>query len=70
VASFVMMFVTIPVADKILNGSDFFQNQIAPSVWGAITFGTLFVFFMGRWGYGWYKKITNSAGNLLKDLED
>jgi amino acid transporter len=70
VASLFFMFLAIPVADKLLNGNDFFQHEIKNSFWGAIIFGILATFFISRWGLGWYKKITNSAGDVLKDLEE
>lgn len=70
IASFVMLFVSIPVADRILNGNDFFLNEIKSSFWGAIVFGVVVVIFASKWGVGWYKKITNRAGSILKDLEE
>ncbi len=64
------MFATIPVSDRILNGNDIFKSEVAPSVWFALAFASVFVIFAYRWGYGWYKKVTSSAENILKDLED
>ncbi|MDC8003376.1 AbgT family transporter [Aureisphaera galaxeae] len=65
-----LMFATIPVADKLLNGNDFFQNEIKAPIWYAIVFALIFLALVSRWGYGWYMKITQSAENVLKDLED
>lgn len=70
IAGIGVMFVAVPVADKILNGNDLFLSEIKPSMWAAVIFGLAFVLIAYRWGYGWYKKITNSAEHLLKDLDE
>ncbi len=66
----ILMFATIPVADKLLNGNDVFQSELPLSVWVAIVFALLFLALVSRWGYGWYMKITDSAENILRDLEE
>lgn len=64
-----VMFVAVPVADKLLNGNDLFLSEIKPSVWVALLFGIVVIVLGYRWGYGWYKKTANSAEAILKDLE-
>lgn len=65
-----LMFVSIPVADMILNGNNFFENEIKTPVWYAIIFASIFLFFASRWGYGWYLRITKSAENIIEELDE
>ena len=65
--SFVLMFTCLPVFSKIMNNKDLFlQNRI----WLIyLPIMAVFLFFFTRWGYKCYKNITNSAENILKELE-
>jgi hypothetical protein len=65
--SFLLMFTMLPVAAKILSGKDLL---LKPGIW-YIYFPVMFVFlvFFTRWGYKCYKNITNSAENIIKELE-
>ena len=42
------------------------------SVWrfSFITIVAVLMVFVSKWGYGCYKNVTNSAENVLKDLEE
>ena len=65
--SFVLVITSLPVASKIMNDTDIFTK---PEVlFWYIPAGFIFLFFFGRWGYNCYVGITNSAENLLKELE-
>ena len=66
--SFVLMFTMLPVAAKVFGkGKDLFQET---SVWYIyIPVMVIFLVVFARWGYGCYKSITNSAENILKELE-
>lgn len=65
--SFILMFTVLPVAGKIMNGKDLFVESSILYIYLPIM--AIFIFFFARWGYGCYKSITNSAENILKELE-
>ncbi len=65
--SFVLMFTILPVASKIMKGKDLFLDSNLLYIYLPIM--AIFLFFFTRWGYGCYKSITNSAENILKELE-
>jgi len=65
--SFILMFTVLPVASKIMNSKDIFVDSNILYVYLPIM--AIFIFFFARWGYGCYKSITNSAENILKELE-
>ncbi len=65
--SFILMFTVLPVASKIMNSKDLFVDSNILYVYLPIM--AIFIFFFARWGYGCYKSITNSAENILKELE-
>ena len=65
--SFILMFTILPVAGKIMNGKDLFVESNILYIYLPIM--AIFIFFFARWGYGCYKSITNSAENILKELE-
>jgi hypothetical protein len=65
--SFILMFTILPVASKIMKGKDLFLNT---KIWFVyLPIMAVFLFFFTRWGYGCYKSITNSAEDILKELE-
>jgi len=68
--SFVIVLVIMPVTSKILNNKDFFIMDHGVRLWILVPILFLFLFFFSRWGYGCYKSITNSAENILNELED
>ena len=67
--SFVLMFAVAAVFSKLWSNKDFFM--IERNAWSYVVIGvaSLFVALVSRWGYGHYKRITNSAESLLKELE-
>ncbi|GAB5399659.1 MAG: hypothetical protein Aureis2KO_12440 [Aureisphaera sp.] len=69
-ASIVLMLMAIPVADKMFNDNNVFENIPEPSVWITTLVAAVFIYFVSRWGYGWYKKIARSAETVLKDIEE
>ncbi|WP_297795940.1 hypothetical protein [uncultured Eudoraea sp.] len=65
--SFVLMFTSLPVFSKIMKNKDLFINS---QIWLAyIPVMIIFLVLFTRWGYKCYKNITNSAENILKELE-
>jgi len=68
VLSFVLALLIIPVLQKITNGKDFFVSM-SSFPWITVMGMLVFLFFFARWGYGCYKRITNSAENILKELD-
>ncbi len=65
--SFVLMFTSLPVFSKIMNDKDLFLQGKTLLVY--IPVMAIFLFFFTRWGYKCYRNITNSAENILKELE-
>ena len=65
--SFILMFTILPVASKIMKGKDLFLNTNIWYVYFPIM--AVFLFFFARWGYGCYKSVTNSAEDILRELE-
>lgn len=68
-ASVFMIFISIPIADKILNNEDIFSKGVDTRTILILVFCTLLVVVVAQWGYGWYQKITKSAENLISDLD-
>lgn len=68
-ASFVMLFIIIPITAKIFNNIDVFLIPLKAEQW--VGFAIVFVgmLFFSRWGYRSYQKITDSAALLLEDLK-
>jgi len=65
--SFVLMFTSLPVFSKIMNDKDLFLQGKTLLVY--IPVMAIFLFFFTRWAYKCYRNITNSAENILKELE-
>ncbi|MBT8261561.1 MAG: hypothetical protein KJO05_01985 [Bacteroidia bacterium] len=68
--SVVMMWVSIPVFSMIMNNKDFFAMKHNPWLWVFTAAVTVGVVLFSRYGYRGYRKVTASAENVLKDLED
>lgn len=69
VASFIVMIAASGVGAKLLGNKDFFL--IERNIWAnlSILLAIVFVSFTSYWGYRSYSKLTNSAENILKDLD-
>ena len=65
--SFILVIVSLPVAAKLMNGKDLFLESKA-WLW-YIPFGFLFLYLFSKWVFKHYKKTTQFAEELLKDLE-
>ena len=65
--SFILVFTCLPVFSKIMNNKDLFLQTKIWLIYLPIM--AIFLFFFSRWGYKCYKNITNSAENILKELE-
>ena len=68
--NFILFLTSIPLAAKLLNNKDIFLA--GGSIWQGvfIVVVAVLMIFVSRWGYGCYKNVTNSAENILKDLEN
>lgn len=65
--NFVLVIVSLPVASKLMSGKDLFLES---KVWlWYIPFGFIFLYLFSKWVFKHYKKNTESAEELLKDLE-
>ena len=67
--SFLMLFCIVPVTSKIFDNKDVFLEALKTEQLIVLGIMILFLMFFSRWGYRSYKKITNSAANLLEDLK-
>lgn len=63
----IFLFVSFLLAGKIMNNIDILLDG-APWFW-MIPAG-LFLYFISRWSYGHYVRITKSAEDILKELEE
>lgn len=68
-ASFVSLFICLPVAAKLLSNKNIFEIGLKPTAWIGLGVVVILMFFFSRWGYRGYKKVTSVAENLLRDLE-
>ena len=68
-ASFILFFTMMPVASKILGNKDFFSISRGIPFYVGIGIALIALFFYARWGYGCYKRITNSAKDVLEELD-
>lgn len=66
--SFVLLFASLPVFGKIIGDKDILIDH-GVLFWYFPIMG-IFLFLFTRWGYKCYKGITNSAENILKELEN
>ncbi len=65
--SFIFMMTCLPVFSKLMKDKDIFLQGSFP-IWYVVIMGVFLAIF-ARWGYGCYKKITQSAEGILKELE-
>ncbi|PIB37752.1 hypothetical protein [Maribacter sp. 4G9] len=68
--SFLSVLFTPALALKLLRDKTLILSQLRPEQGMAIVFVLLLMVFVSRWGYRSYKKLTNSAETLLRDLEE
>ena len=68
--SFLFALIIMPVASKILKNKDFFTMEHSTKFWIAMPLFFVGLIFFARWGYRSYQNITNSAENILKELEN
>jgi hypothetical protein len=65
--NFPFLLIVFLLSNKIMNNRDFIQEGIG---WFWMIPALIFLYFFSRWGYGQYVKITNSAEEILKELEE
>lgn len=67
ICSFLLLIACLPVVVKIFDEKDIF---LSGDVWiWYLPIGMTFLFLLSRWGYNAYDRITDSAENLIKELE-
>ncbi|MFD1293305.1 hypothetical protein ACFQ5N_05600 [Lutibacter holmesii] len=65
--SFILVIVSLPVSAKFMNGKDLFLES---KVWlWYVPFGFAFLYFFSKWVFKHYKRTTDSAEDLLKELD-
>ncbi len=67
--SYLLLFILVPVSTKIISNKNIFLTSFKPLQVIALVVALIFMFFFTRWGYKSYKKITNSAEDILRDLD-
>lgn len=67
--SFISLLFSPALALKLLRDKTLILSELKPEQIIAIVFVIVLMVFVSRWGYGSYKKVTNSAEALLEDLE-
>ncbi len=67
--SFIILFTSSAVFAKIFGNKDFFLIDRGIKEYAVFAFAIVFVFFFSRWGYRAYGKVTQSAEDVLKELE-
>ena len=65
--AFLLILTTLPVAGKLMNNKDIFMNSELLIWYMPVMIVFLVVF--SRWGYKAYKDITQSAENILREVE-
>ncbi len=65
--AFLLILTTLPVAGKLMNKKDIFMNSELLLWYLPVMIVFLVVF--SRWGYKAYKNITQSAENILREVE-
>lgn len=63
---FIMLFTCLPVASKILTGTNLFLGS--DIWWWYVPIGVVFLLFFARWGYRSYQSITYSAEMILQEI--
>lgn len=67
--NFLLFIFMIPTLNKIFNNKDMFLELEGTTFYIALVVAVVVMILVSRWGYKCYKKITNSAENMLNDLE-
>ncbi|NND62338.1 MAG: hypothetical protein HKN48_04000 [Flavobacteriaceae bacterium] len=70
VLSIVIMWMAVPVFTVIMNGKNFLELEHSVGNWIFMIITTVGVILFALWGLRCYKRITTSAENVLKDLEE
>jgi MFS family permease len=69
-AGFLMLFISLPVASKLLSNKDLFETGLNTRAQIFMVIFGIGLFFFARWGYRGYKKITASAGKMLEEVNE
>lgn len=65
--SFVLVIICLPVASKLIKGTDILLES---AVWlWYLPFGFAFLYFFSKWVFKKYKGASNSAEELIKELD-
>ncbi|WP_373519429.1 hypothetical protein [Pricia sp.] len=67
--NFILLAVSLPVVVKVFKGDDIFVTN-TELLYGYIPFMVIFLVLFSKWGYTKYRNVTDSASEILKDLED
>ncbi|MEH6656275.1 hypothetical protein [Leeuwenhoekiella marinoflava] len=67
--NFILLAVSLPVVVKVFKGKDIFITNIDLLYW-YIPIMAVFLILFSIWGYGKYKRVTDSASHILEELED
>ncbi|GEQ86707.1 hypothetical protein ULMS_22150 [Patiriisocius marinistellae] len=68
-AGIIGFLASLPVFNALIGNKDFIENFDTSRII-SFTIALIFMFLFSRWGYKKYEQIADSAGNILKDLEE
>ncbi|MFZ6664211.1 hypothetical protein [Peijinzhouia sedimentorum] len=67
--SLVLAIIILPVTSKIFKNKDLFEAAHINNLWIYIPILLIFLFFLSRWVFKGYRSVTNSAENILKEID-
>lgn len=67
--NFLLFLFMIPTINKMFNNKDMFMELEGTTFYITIAIAVVAMILISRWGYKCYKSITNSAENILNDLD-
>jgi hypothetical protein len=69
VLNFILMLTSVPVAVKLINNKDIFEQHNTAWLW-MIPVMLLMLIAVSAWGYKWYQRNANAAEELIKELDN
>lgn len=67
--SMVLAVVILPVTSKIFRNKDLFESEHINNLWIFIPVLLIFLFFLSRWVFKGYRSATNSAEDVLREMD-
>lgn len=68
--SVLLAIIILPVSSKIFKNKDLFEAEHINNIWIYVPILLIFLFFLSRWVFKGYKHVTNSAEQILKEIDE